>query len=77
MNCHYCGNGRIGHVPGCPGGATLEESDRAIQIWRLGWDCGRSGKKFPEEASPTYRLGHHRGEVALEEAQNGHDIVHG
>jgi hypothetical protein len=71
MSCYFCGWHKGGHSPNCPAG------DRAAEArFRKGWDEGKSGALNPSSDEPAFVLGFHRGEVALEEAQNGFDPVH-
>ncbi len=44
------------------------------KLWHEGWNDGRQGRD-PQRDEPVYRLGYTRGQVALEEYENGYDPV--
>lgn len=66
MRCDYCRYEQPRHDPDCPEQVPANMSD-----WERGNSAGRAGR--PHEVAPTkaYSLGHIRGTVALEEAENG------
>ncbi len=68
------GVGRESHDPACPEiqPAGLKVSSRVDN--QRGFRDGRSGRDADSLGSAFYRLGYNRGVVALEEAENGHDI---
>lgn len=86
MNCRYC-NWRDGHHdPKCPELAQEGSIERKLYMvsWEDGYRDGRAGteKFFQYPSTPkeehdqtlteaAYLLGYGRGEVALEEAENG------
>jgi hypothetical protein len=69
MRCHYCHTDSE-HTPGCPNLCTLEDSEWAISIYRLGRDRGMMGLLCPPDACPTYRLGYHYGKLLRGEPKN-------
>jgi hypothetical protein len=86
MNCRYCAHRNGGHDSKCPELAEAGSIERKLYMasWQGGYDDGRAGKLLrfaypstPEQKqaqTPTeaaYHLGYGRGEVALEEAENG------
>ena len=64
MKCFLCDWANGHHDLNCP----KEETDN----WRLGYNDGRSGEE-PGSIDAVYLLGWNRGNVAREEAENGHD----
>lgn len=71
MQCHYCGYRNGGHDSLCPKPGTPEMAE-----WDRGWREGRRGKESPTGASKLFKMGWGRGNIALEESQNGFDPVH-
>lgn len=73
LRCHRCGWGHPSHDQACPlaSGKLDESKEIALQA---GWYRGRHGYRTPlNPEDPTYMLGFHKGESALEEAENGCD----
>lgn len=69
--CHLCHWSGGLHDKACPEVAGAPAL--ALADYRQGWGDGRSGRREPESARATYKLGWIRGTVALEAAENGHD----
>jgi hypothetical protein len=63
--CPYCYQGLGEHTEGCPNLVNFEESELAISIYRLGRDRSTMGLPCPPDATPTYKLGYHFGELLL------------
>jgi hypothetical protein len=68
VRCYYCDR-QGGHDPNCP-----ELVPENLESWQLGQSHGRGGQD-PLSDSPVYVMGWLRGNVALEEAENGCDWV--
>ena len=67
MSCKYCQWSGGNHHTACPS-VLLTSRGR----WDAGWNDGRDGKDKTSD-DPTYLLGYNVGEIAKEEAENGHD----
>lgn len=70
MKCPYCLQDPDKHSPGCPNLCTLDDAHWAISIYHLGRDRSVMGLPCPADASPTYKLGYHFGELLTGKSQN-------
>jgi hypothetical protein len=72
MKCHYCGYQNDTHDSLCPKPGTV-----AMEIWNRGFRDGRAGKDCASHSLESYhrlyQMGWNQGNIALEEAANGHD----
>lgn len=69
MKCPFCFQDLTNHTPGCPNLLSFEESAWAISIYRLGRDRSTMGLPCPPDATPTYKLGYHAGELITGKVQ--------
>ena len=70
-NCLYCRFSGMEHDDACPESMSGDEKKQAKEVWVAGYHMGRSGDERPTIVHSPLILGHLRGVVALEEAQNG------
>lgn len=84
--CSFCAWGSGLHDPHCPSNKETHSfvSDDGewvakfrpseVRVWNEGWTDGRRGCD-PQQDNLVYQLGYSRGQVALEEYENGYDPV--
>ncbi len=72
-DCRFCRyTGGAHNMLACPEAMAGEKKATAKAAWNDGYHNARQGKERPaDDANPSYRLGYHQGEIALEAAQNG------
>ena len=70
--CYFCRYSGGNHDVACPKSIANENPEAAEWDWRAGYQLGKAGEEKPAKSSPAFDLGFHRGEVALEETQNGY-----
>lgn len=74
MNCYYCRrnaiNGDQFHDLACP----VDQGHEKMDVWEYGFKHGRKGSDYviTINQGPAFTLGFLVGQIALEEAENGH-----
>lgn len=70
----HCPDNKETHTVLCDGEWVIKFVPAEKILWHEGWVDGRAGRD-PQKDEPVYLLGYSRGQVALEEYENGYDPV--